>query len=250
MRLNRLQKKREILPGDIDKLFLTLPDTLDSMYDAMFHDLIDEDHYDIVFRILRWLVVSYQMLYLADFSELSVISVSSDLESDSEVQNRCLTPDNILGLLQGIVSIKQIDGSTSLDPRDCYLVFSHFSVREYLTRRQPLHSSREIGYQGMRVDIATAHRLVAQECLAYRYHRYHLFDSKFLHRYINLYWSSHCVPAIRPWSPEAERLYGEIESRDFLELVEDLPAEFDIAIDWLKDRGSLFRLLLILRNDF
>ncbi|KAM0707651.1 hypothetical protein Q7P35_004298 [Cladosporium inversicolor] len=218
------------------------------MYDAMFQDIIDEDHHDIASRILRWLVVSYEPLSFVEISELSGISVSSDLESDSKIENRRLTTDAILGLLQGIVSITQLHPTPLRSPRRLFLVFSHFSVREYLIGRLPPDATRSIANQ-FRFDTATAHCLVAQQCLAYLYHR--LPRDRRLLLYARHHWPSHCIAALHTdvfLPAEVERLTEQIWEGDLRDLGNDLPAEVANATGWIKGPASLRRLLVKLKE--
>ena len=113
-------------PSKIKKALKSLPLTLDATYDRMLLS-IDDDLQDQALIALKWLAFSIRPLSIAELAEAVVVNPLADPPFNP--QDRLFDPDDILGILPGLVTVSSPE--KDLEKRR-KISLAHFSVKEYL----------------------------------------------------------------------------------------------------------------------
>lgn len=127
---------------DVEKALKHLPKNLGQTYERMLHQIDQNDYKEEAWAVLNWLAYSRRPLTLAEVSEIAAFEV---IQSDGDLYelafdpaNRFENPWEIRRILGGLVTVSasdiddRLEATDTIDSRDVTLLFSHFSVREYL----------------------------------------------------------------------------------------------------------------------
>jgi Ankyrin repeats (3 copies)/Ankyrin repeat len=166
----------------------SLPKTLDETYEHILL-AIDEEYRDMAIAALRWLCFSVRVMTIEELAEAAIFSANVQAPSEEapfevffDVGDRIQDPLDILGILSGLVvyiqpsNLERTPPDSAWNPEkltwESQVVFSHFSVKEYLVS----------GRLGNQVDQFIMDERCADEMLATSCLHYILYSRRFVER--------------------------------------------------------------------
>lgn len=203
---------------------------------------------------LRWIAVAQQPLRIEQLIEACTVK----LEAGGQVcKNLRLSPEQIVLLLRHLVVPEKNGNASDIASagafRKDYLVFAHFSVREYLTT--PGNMAPTINPM-FAIELKQAHLDVSSSCIAYLLRTNSLEERENEHplrEYAWDLWALHAVlsttePAIEA-SKQAQDLFEQVAFGNGHEVFE-MPQNFQRLIGWTDSLHAEAAVLDCLRNPY
>lgn len=234
----------------------SLPSTLNETYDSILLRISQstQTHQDLVKTALRWIAVAQQPLRIEQLIEACTVK----LEAGGQVcKNLRLSPEQIVLLLRHLVVPEKNGNASDIASaggfRKDYLVFAHFSVREYLTT--PGNMAPTINPM-FAIELKQAHLDVSSSCIAYLLRTNSLEERENEHplrEYAWDLWALHAVlsttePAIEA-SKQAQDLFEQVAFGNGHEVFE-MPQNFQRLIGWTDSLHAEAAVLDCLRNPY
>ena len=149
------------MPSSIRKALDELPDTLDDTYERILQN-IPKQKWQHAQRLFQCMVAAIRPLRVEELAEIFAIgfgaNVSLNLVEDWRPPN---AEEAVLSACSSLISI--IIDSDELDAK--IVLFSHFSVKEYLTSDR-LEISNVVNIRQFYIPLEPAHTTLARACLA------------------------------------------------------------------------------------
>ncbi|KAF5857290.1 hypothetical protein ETB97_005974 [Aspergillus alliaceus] len=150
-------------PSMLRKRLDSLPATMDDMYTQAITE-IDEEHADLVVKVLKWLTYSARPLCVAELAEIATID---DKSGQFNHDQRLVDPLDILNICPSIFVATAPDGPRhqSLNDRKTQqkVRLAHLSVKEFLVSDR----IRTGPAKHCALSARDAHAVTARDCLAY-----------------------------------------------------------------------------------
>ena len=188
----------------------SVPYRLDELYRQLL-DSVPPTLTSMVHNALQWLVHSKRSLSLNEFIDICAFR-KDDTGRLAFFETQRRSPKELLAIFAGLVVARSISFTNQLnDTPESKVSLAHFSVREFLTRKE-VPTSLGHTYD---VDTLTAHQLIAECCVRYlmksnvpekRHEQYALRN------YAWNYWTWHCVRT-RPLDETTSTIEHEMSSR-------------------------------------
>ena len=152
---------RHCFPPNLRQYLNELPETLDETYDRILKG-INKTQKDNAHRLLQCLTVAVRPLLVEELAELLAFdfqaSTSGGIPTLKENWRWDDQEEAVLSTCSSLIAIVRSGGSRVVQ-------FTHFSVKEYLTSPR-LARSPHGEVSRFRIDLESAHTIMAQACLA------------------------------------------------------------------------------------
>jgi len=153
----QLQVLRHCLPPSVRHTLAELPDSLDETYERVLKE-IKKPNRDHAHRILQCLVVAIRPLRVEELAE--IFAVDFDSEGVAKLNPSWRWEDEEQALLSSCSSLISV-----VDSGDSRVVlFSHFSVKEFLTSSRLATSSQDLSRY--HIALEHAHTILVQACFS------------------------------------------------------------------------------------
>jgi hypothetical protein len=166
---------------DIDRALLTIPATMNEIYDRILEKIqSDQPMLAMVNRTLNWLIFSVRPMTLEEVIDaLAVDFHESPLRFNRA--NLLMVPSDLLDACAGLISRNTKDGVTILQ-------LAHASVKEYLT-----DAKRSSNALQAEISNYAGHYMIARTCIAYlcSFNDYNILKSSPLAQYAARNWHYH-----------------------------------------------------------
>ena len=168
---------RRSLPSSICRTLKELPESLDETYERVLRD-IKKPNRDLAHRLLQCLVVAIRPLRVVELAEVLAIDfddeegtpkLNSSWRWEDHEQALLLSCSSLISIVENDdrVDINRNDGDHSSDASyddSRVVLFSHFSVKEFLTSPRLTTPSRDVS--SYHIDLEPSHTIMAQACLS------------------------------------------------------------------------------------
>ena len=217
-------------PRSINQALQSLPGDLDETYERILTK-IPAGNTQEALSILRWISSATRPMFVEEIMEICAIRLKEDPEFDVEERYQ---PRDILDLLPGLITINPpLKSSETLLYGLHTVVFSHFSVQEYLTGSRII-SSKARNYS---LEAEYSNHFIARSLLAYLscVNLFHLREEDFpLRGYAWDHWAWHA--AYQP-DKDTEELVHDTEVLS-TSITQSTMQEYGAALQRLKARLS------------
>jgi hypothetical protein len=221
-----------------------LPSTLNETYDSILLRIKNPSHQELANTALHRIAVAQQPLRVEQLIEACTVK----LEAGGRIcEDLRLSPAEIVMLLRHLAALEKNvaadDFASTASCKKDYLVFAHFSVREYLTTPRYMASAIRLSFA---VELKQAHLDVASSCIAYLLRTNSLEErgNRFsLREYAWDLWALHAVlsmtDATIETSNRAQELYEKVAfGNDY-----DVPNDLQRVVCWADSTRAVLKCL-------
>ena len=161
----QLEVLQSCLPQSIRRVLQDLPESMDATYERILRDILKANP-DQAYRLLQFLTVATRPVSLDELAEILALDFSETKNGIPVLNEDWRWHDKYRGILATCSSLVVIVNSYdyNLERKTCFVRFSHFSVKEFLTSKRLANIKADISRFHIRLE--PAHTITTQSCLA------------------------------------------------------------------------------------